>query len=186
MREPLSPVSLTLFSTLVVAATTVALSWFAGVQLFREKKRDEERRRAADARISAVAYALRRELRAMRAHEDLKDRRMETWGRAATRGLNITERRLHQLMALAADASATIAQALREAYVAYYAAANRVNYFAETPYPYGADEKWAWLQEAEHVEADLDEALAALERVIEPQLILAEQRLVQRRRDKEV
>jgi len=170
----------------VVAVATVTLSWFAGVQLSREKKRDEERRRAAETRISALAYALRRELRAMRGHEDLKDRRMETWGKAATRGLNITERRLQNLMALAADASASIAQALREAYVGYYAAANRVNYFAETPYPRGAHEKWAWLQEAEHAEADLDDAIAALERAIDPQLIRAEQSLVQRRRAVEI
>lgn len=171
----------TLLSTLVAAVATLALALFAGVQLRRESNRDKERRRAAEARISATAYALRRELRAMRAHEDLKNGQMQAWGKAATRGLDVTERRLHELMALAADASAAIAQALREAYVTYYAAATRVNYFAETPYPSDAFEKDSWLQKAQHAQADLDDTIASLERVIEPALIRAEENLGERR-----
>lgn len=70
--ESLSSMWVNIVSTMAAAATGV-LAWFAKVQIDSANREKRDRRLVADARVSALAYAVRRQLRSWLALESAPD-----------------------------------------------------------------------------------------------------------------
>lgn len=123
----------------IVAAATLAVAWTAWQSLRRERRREEKRQEAVDARIGATAYALHRqidswwdgtwpsgtghELQALR-----KSRRL------AGDHFDTAEERIELMLAEAPRASEEVADAVRRASVLFYRATELINEMAQTNY----------------------------------------------------
>lgn len=120
---------LPLWSTILTVASTVVLAIFAGVQLEvarRHRNADDkraaqeraDRQAAADARVSALAFALRRQLRSWIGSPHVNTDWV-AWAREVKPDLPKQEERLHAMLA-EADASPNIKHALRGALMPFY------------------------------------------------------------------
>jgi hypothetical protein len=125
--------------------TAIAIIWYTyftwqTLEQARQTAEDDadrlraERKQHQDAvhtQISTTAFKLRRELRAMLDHADIKDAAtIGIWAKAATLGFPVTEAEILQLMSLAPEASNKTQTALQEAYVTYYASAGKISALA--------------------------------------------------------
>jgi hypothetical protein len=167
MTDSISPLW-QVIATVVEAAATLVLAFFAGLQLWRERRRTQERQKSADARINGIAYLLRRQLRSWLGIEPANADGLEGWvadsitAKALTKHLDTAEERATALVTLAPEASVAIANELHEAFVLFLAATNRINQRASTPRPSGAEEL-DWIQLIPDAAKDLRECLEALE-----------------------
>ena len=117
-------------STVVMAAATVVVGWVAVVEVLERKRARADRRRAVQGRISALAYALRRQLRSWHEEDHPHDKvTFLRWGETIRRHFNRAEERLADLMSLAADADASpaVREAVRQTFVEFYDATGIVN-----------------------------------------------------------
>lgn len=174
----------------VVAVATLAVAWTAWQSLRRERRREERRQEAVDARIGAIAYALRRqidswwevtwpsgtghELQALRKSRRLAEDHFDT-----------AEERVELMLSQAPRASEQVADAVRRASVLFYRATELINEMAEANVQvvesdeYGdpvrikvSDDVWQGFDEAFGYVIDCVEVL---EEAIDPQLLRAEE-----------
>jgi hypothetical protein len=177
-------------SVVLEAAATVVVAVFAAIQLVKEWRRDRGVRRGADAKISAIAYPLRRQLRQWLGSGSAEDG-LETWLRAAQNAhslapeLDAAEARITEIVRLAAEASRSVANSVRKAYVRFYLATAALNEYASTPRPDG-NEFFDWLRLRTDAVRELGEAVAELEGgAIDKSLLADERHILQKRIDEE-
>lgn len=111
----------------VNALSTFAVALFAIVQVVKSFVDDRTRRRANDAKLSAGAYALRRQLEEWTEPLPTDE---DSWAdRADLIQPNVrrAEKRAAKLVAIAAGCSPAPADAAREAYVLFYRAMSEIN-----------------------------------------------------------
>lgn len=168
-----------------LAAMVVA--YFAYLQIERERLRDardecrgHERRRAADARVSALAFMLRRQLRSWVGIEPERQKGLEEWQREARSGdsfaleLDRAETRVMEILAVADEASEYVAGSVREAAIYFLAGTNRLNQFVGTPQPTSRKIP-DWLQLCKDAERELHQAIHILQaKVIQPDILKVE------------
>src|SRR5438552_12336606 len=120
--------AVTLVATIVMAAATAALAWFGSVQISEGRRQQTERRAAVDARISAQAYALRRQLRSWyQEHHPHEKQSFLGWAATIQRHFDRAEDRLQELVAQIPEASPSVSRAVRQAYVEFYDATEIIN-----------------------------------------------------------
>lgn len=108
------------------------LAVFAGVQLIREAVRSRELARSADARISAQAFLLWRQLRSWLGVEPPLAGGFAEWLDSTgvdeiKSSFDVAEQRIVELLSSAGSASRGVAVNLRKSFVAFFAGTNRVN-----------------------------------------------------------
>jgi hypothetical protein len=202
MQEPSplpGPSTWTIANTIVTTAATVAVAWFAWVELRRQKRESETRQAGIDARASAEAFLLRRELLRILGREGTRNlteggkvwttheldentgadgvemRLREISGAGHPKGaLEPTLDRVRNLLALAANASPTVGRNIRDASVHLLEGARRLEEYLTTVQPDGA-EFMDWIQLRTDGIQDLRAGTAILEAgVIEAELLNAE------------
>jgi hypothetical protein len=109
----------------VQAVATVVLAGFAFVEIRRYGADQKSRERAADAKVSAEAFALRRQLRSWLASENRKE--FFTWAQEVTPHMDRAEVRLNNMAGEAANGSANVQEMLREATARFYRGTNTLN-----------------------------------------------------------
>jgi hypothetical protein len=167
-----------------VAGSTIAVAFFAFVELKRAGADRKGRTKAANTKVSAVAYALRRQLRSwlegLWAEQFLYQGPQGVYRqmRQAQKGFDVAESRMQDAVATAVDATSVVQEALREAYVRFYSATGMINYILQEVERQGASvghtpvlSKWS------DCVGDLQATVALLDRVIDPALQSAEDRL---------
>lgn len=172
-------------------AATVAVAWTAIQSLRRERKRDTERQAAADARISIIAYALRRQLQSWWPDgtwpgEDV--RRHAKAGHLTRHQFPDAEDRVEELASLAAEASPGVADAIREAAVRFYRGTRFINETANADFETSSERDAAGQPEREGLPRDVNrrfdqawsllrETVDLLEEAISADLLEAEEAL---------
>lgn len=196
--------ALLLVQTVILAATGVVVFWYTwetrqirqetananrliSEQLANALRQDKENRRAVDARISALGYLLRRQLRSWLGIELHETDGLENWLRSAQNAqmfgehIDHAEHTVIDMVTLASRASEDISERVREAYVFFLAGTDRLNRYASTSRPSG-DELWDWMQLRRDAENDFRDCLAVLEaNIVDRRLLTAENTLQQRR-----
>lgn len=69
----------TIIASVVASVATLVLAVFAGVQIWREFRRDAESQRMAEARISSIGFLLRRQLLVWVGQTSSSSNAFETW-----------------------------------------------------------------------------------------------------------
>jgi hypothetical protein len=121
------------------AASTIAVAWFAGVQLWRERRASRDRQRAAETRLAALAFLLRRQLRSWLGIDPPLRSGFETWLRNSqnngtlARQLDEATSVVQELLELAGDVVEEKSLQLQALYVTYLAGTNRLNEYVATP-----------------------------------------------------
>ena len=114
----------------VAAGATGALAWFAKVQIDSANREKQDRQAVADARISALAYAVRRQVRSWLALDSAPQ--TVKWKAEISPTFERVENCLQ--MALAeVHASSMVRAALREALVRYYRAMDTFDQLPSSP-----------------------------------------------------
>jgi hypothetical protein len=108
-----------------VALSTVAVGFFAGVELWAQRTDRQARQAAADARVSAEAFPLRRTLRSWLASENRGE--PFAWSAEITLHLDRAEARIQAMAAEAAGASPNVQEMLREATARFYRGTGTLN-----------------------------------------------------------
>ena len=110
--------SVQLFATIVTAIATAVLAWFAGVQIWAERRRQESEERVGDARLNANAFQVRQALGAL-----VVESQQSGWTsndvEALVNGASPLRGRLERALADAAGASPRAADRLRAAFVLF-------------------------------------------------------------------
>jgi hypothetical protein len=125
------------WSSVIEAAATVVLAFFAGVQLYAEHQRRKSTRDAAGTRASAIAFLLRRQLRSWLGREPHLGRGIGDWLPGAVlkqtlRGhLDTAEQRMTALASLSHDLPRSAAEAVQGGFVHFLAGAGAVNRIAD-------------------------------------------------------
>jgi hypothetical protein len=178
-------------ATVASAFATVAVAFFAGVQLWREYRRHKDAEKTAIRGVSALAYLLRRLLRSWLGPDENNEDYLEDWiregrnARTFDKEIRLGERDFRELMSLLADVPEETAGAARDAYLFYLEGTRRLTEYADTRRPSGP-EFFDWLQKRHDAAADLRECKASLERgVIEIALLNAETMLRRKREEEE-
>ncbi len=174
-------------ATVAGALATVSVAFFAGVQIWREKKRSAAQCAAAVARTSAIGYSLRGRIRSWLGMSGDKDDNSEKWLRAAQRGQTLEAEfqggveELREMMSLLADVPEATAKGIRNAYVLYLEGIRRLSEYAIQSRPMGI-EVWDWVELKNAAVADLADCVSQLEDgVIEPALLNSEGVLARKR-----
>ncbi len=174
-------------STLGSAVATIALAGFAAVELRAERGRRKERERSAGARIAAIAFLARRQLRSWLGPGQGSPDAFETWLRdaqnagALARHLDIAESRFVELLALAPDAEANVATGVRSAAVHFFAGASRLNNYVATPRPNGI-EIADWINLRDNAWRDFRDSIRILDDQVGMVALLREARILDARR----
>ena len=149
-----------LSSTIASALATVALTFFAGVELWRERQQASREDRAAEAKASAIAFLLRRQLLSWLSPGDANRDDLETWLRASARSgalhqhFDVAESRFQELLAALAEGASPSAKHARKAFVLFLAGTGRLNRYTSTPRPNGPD-LLDWIQLLTDAQKDL-------------------------------
>jgi hypothetical protein len=186
-RMDLRTMDATIITSVVAAGATVVLAVFAGVQIWREFRRDAESRRMADARLGSIGFLLRRQMLAWIGHAQTSSDVFETWIRDAqnrnsfTRELDAAERRITEAANLAPAASQQLARAIRDAYALFFAGAECLNQYVASSRP--ANHKlMSWFQLRDDAEKDFRDCVRQLESgVIYPGLLEADEIIAAKR-----
>jgi hypothetical protein len=170
--------------TPLTALATAGAAGLVYVQLRREATRERVRCQTNRARIAAIAYKLRRQLRSWVGtdHEHF-DRWIADRGNDGSfaRHLDRAEELLDQLMALRPDADSKVAGGLDAAFILFLEGTRRLNEHVSTPRPALAGQI-EWIQGKFDAEADLRECISQLEgHVIEKSVLGSEAALLERR-----
>lgn len=120
----------------VNAISTTVVAAFAVIQVCKLFLDDRAHRSRADAKLSAQAYALRRQMRGWLADGLTLDADMiiralrvtQIPDRVTTSEVRRAEDRILEMVATAPEASSVVASAIRTAYVLFYKATTRINY----------------------------------------------------------
>lgn len=124
-----------MWTEVIIAAATAAVAWTAIQSLRRERKRDRERRQAADARVSAIAYALRRQLQSWWPEGTWPspdtDQKVMRKAESLVPHFDVAEERIEDLLALAPNASPEVSKSIREAAVRFYRGTRFINEAAD-------------------------------------------------------
>jgi hypothetical protein len=176
---------------IVEAAATVVLAFFAAVQLWREHRQKAEKRMAAQARISALAFLARRQLRSWLGAGPGSPGDFESWIRdsenasSLQRHLDVAEARFVELLELAADLRASAAASVRSAAVYFFAGAGRLNNYVNTPRPESALDVSDWVKLRNDAWKDLRDCVRLLDDKVGASILLQESRDLDSRRDTE-
>jgi hypothetical protein len=176
---------------LTQAAATVGLALFAGVQLWREHRHKAERRRAAQARISALAFLARRPFRSWLGPGEGAPDDFESWireaqnGRTFQRHLDAAEARFVELLELAADLDAAGSGSVRSAAVYFFAGAGRLNNYVNTSRPDSALDVSDWVKLRNDARKDFRDCIRLLDTKVGASILLQESRALDTRRDAE-
>jgi hypothetical protein len=178
-------------ATVASAFATVAVALFAGVQLWREYRRQKNAEKTAVSAVSALAYLLRRRLKSWLGPNEGDEDFLEEWlrdqrnAKTYDREIAAGERDFRELMALLADVPEFTAAAARDAYLFYLEGVRLLREYAEA----GRPERigfFAWIQKRHDAAADLRACKASLERgVIEVALLNTETSLRRKREEED-
>lgn len=153
---------------------TIVVAFFAGVEAVNGYLDRDARRKTANVRISAIAYALRRQLSSWL--QIAKGPGNEYERLQAVQGhFQPAEDRIADLLGLAADATPSVQEYLREAYVRFYRATQTIN----EQHDVGRRGNWMAIDLAQwpRWEEDVTHCIGYLDRVVEPSLENADSRL---------
>jgi hypothetical protein len=127
-------------STVVMAVTTIVVAFFAFVEVRRAGAESRSRVLATHARVSALAYALRRQVVSWLGRTTfdpsflgygLLDR--QAWMRGVQAHFDTAESRLTDLVERSADAAPNVRSAITLAFVEFYRAAHIINEHMRLP-----------------------------------------------------
>lgn len=179
MVQAPGPTGWEIFNTAIVTAATVAVAAFAWVELRRQNRESESRQKSIDARASADAYQLRRDLNAwIGSPPDLNI--LDQWLRA---NWNVHTKRSDEfervkvdvrgLLGLAAEASPKVAGGIRRCAVHVLEGISRLERHCRQSEPPANTAAWLdWNHQRVAGSRDLTWAVAVLlSDVIEPELI---------------
>jgi hypothetical protein len=156
------------------AVATVAVALFALVELWNGRHARQARTKTANVRISAIPYALRRQLRSW-----LQPGKGKTQDQSLARvqqHFPTAEARMADLLTLAADPSPHLQEYLREAYVRFYRGTQTIN--EQLDQTGGLTKGYTLdLSQWPRFEEDFTACIALLDRVVEPALENADSRL---------
>lgn len=185
LPPPASPTWWDVWGNRASAWSTFAVALFAAAQLWRDWRARRGRERAAKARISAIAYALRRRIRVWLGSDLPSEHALEVWARSPQANLEIElddgERRLLDIMALLSDAPKDVAKSARAAFVLYVEASRRLTRYVRSHRP-DTWELLPWAQLLGDAYKDLADCIWHLERgAIEQAVLETEAKLDEKR-----
>jgi len=155
----------------VAAGATGALAWFAKVQIDSANREKQDRQAVADARISALAYAVRRQVRSWLALDSAPH--AVEWKAEISPTFERVENCLQ--MALAeVHASRLVRAALREALVRYYRAMDTFDQLPSPPDEMSVDKGASLLGGLGTLHAEVESCAASLAGAIDPELEAAD------------
>jgi hypothetical protein len=183
-----------LVAALASAFAAIVLAVFAGVQLRQEQARKKDHAKTARVQLSGIAYLLRARLQRwlgvvprLVSSTPIADWISEAQSTKALLGeLAAGREEARQMLALAAEAPESPANATRVLYVNFLEGARRVEEHVSTSRPINATEFWRWIQLVSDAEEDFRACLVALEAdIIEPFLLNSESSVRRRREEEE-
>lgn len=155
----------------VAAGATGALAWFAKVQIDSANREKQDRQAVADARISALAYAVRRQVRSWLALDSAPQ--VVKWKAEISPTFARVENCLQ--MALAeVHASPMVRAALREALVRYYRAMDTFDQLPSPPDEMSVDKGASIWGGLGTLHAEVESCADSLRGAIDPELEAAD------------
>lgn len=116
------------------SVATGALALVAGIALWRENKRVAERSKAADARIGALAFPLRRQILSwVNGPWGDTDGTRRSWAKHITMHVSPAEQRIERMLEAAASAAAAAAETTRLAAKLFYGGTRYINELLVAP-----------------------------------------------------
>lgn len=186
----MSASAITAWATVALDVATLALVAVAWMQVVRDKDQEQSRLRSVDARASAVAYRLRRDLGAWLGDRKTRDA-LEAWLRKAMNGPGLeteimeAEQSMMELAQLAPEASEPVAGAVRRALTLFFLGTDALREYARTSHPDGAGDFFAWTELLDSADRELREVRDLLENgVINHELRDVERGILQTRQAK--
>jgi hypothetical protein len=154
---------------IIQAVTAAVVAGFGAIQLWRERRRDAERQRAAEARIGATTFLARRTLAGWLTGDEKRGEvdHLEGWLRgnehdgALQREFRELERRLEELVVLSVDSSPPVAASVQRAYVYVLSGISRLTLYVSRGRTKG-DTLFDQLQLRNDAVADLEAGMEAL------------------------
>ena len=157
----------------VAAGATGALAWFAKVQIDSANREKQDRQAVADARISTLAYAVRRQLRSWLALDSAPH--VVKWKAEIAPAFARVENCLH--MALAeVHGSPNVRAALRDALVRYYRAMDTFDQMPSASGGMPADQRAVTAGIVAALHAEVESCADSLAGTIDPELEAADHR----------
>lgn len=155
-------------STLLVALATLSLVGVGAIALWREDKRDKERARVADARISGIAFPLRRQIQSWIEERTWPtcDLGRQELAKRVTGHLDVAEKRMERLLGEAADSSEDYSQTVRRAAVAFYSATDVINRTANARYWVSQRDNYGGVMQIQFSRNDISEMFDRAEDVL--------------------
>ncbi len=178
-------------ATVVQTAATVALAFFGGVQVWREHRHKQERRLSAQARISALAFLSRRQIRTWLGSGGGSVEEFEEWVRAAQNDdtlpqhLAKAEARFVDLLELAADLNAPAAASVRSSAVYFFAGVGRLTNYVTRNNPGATLELSDFIKLRNDAWNDLRDCIRLLDDRVGASVLLQESRLLDAKRNAE-
>lgn len=176
------------------ALATIVLTIFAGVQVWREKRRQTDQAKTAAVQLSGVGYLLRSRLLRWVGSDptDESNSAFDDWLRDA-KNSNTLENELEagrgevrEMIAFAATAPEEPAAAARSVYVNFLEGVRRLSEHAATSRPLDANQFWPWVQLRSDAVADFRACIEELEAsIIEPYLLNTEGSMRRKREEEE-
>lgn len=177
-------------STVGAALATIAVGFFAAVELWATRSRRRERERSVSARIAATAYLARRQLRTWLGEGAGSPDALEEWirdsqtaGSLATQ-LDVAEQRFVDLLSEGANADSELCAAAESAAVHFFEGANCLNVFVSTPRPNGI-EIADWVRLRDDAWADFRDCVRLLDETVGASRLIQQARLVDAKRRSE-
>jgi hypothetical protein len=151
---------------------TVAVAFFALVELWRAGAQGKARTKGAIVKVSAVGYALRRQIRSWLAEYARANPRAP---QDAQRGFDVAEARAQDMIATGVEATPAIQEAIREFYARFYRATGTIN--EDLAEPYYRTSSTPPARRRVNPTIDLEACVALLDRIVEPALQSVDDRL---------
>lgn len=187
----LDPADASAWAAVVQALAAVVVGTYVVVQVLGESKARARATAAADARVSGLAFRIRREIAQwVASHPDQDSHHVEGWLRTAQNArtfdalLVTAEDRMTEVVSVSGDAAPSVAENVRQAYIHLLSATDRLRRYAAIPHPDGV-ELWDWLHLRASGVTDLREAIRHLDRLPLQRALAETDRALQAQRDSE-